>query len=246
MDSDQIVIRKSLLVTCVVGLAALLVGAVAGYFTFAYAFNRGLAQAGTPPGVQVGAAAQPPQIQPIQGKIDVSTDDDPSIGPRDAPIPIVEFSDFQCPYCAKFHTATYSPLMQKYDGKVRFVYRDFPLPGLHSDAEKAAEAANCALLQGQDKYWALNEALYKNQQITGLGLDAIHTMARSISGLDTVALDKCINGGKMADEISKDVQDGGSYGVTATPTFFINGYRLVGAQSLASFSTIIDSLLSAK
>jgi protein-disulfide isomerase len=221
-------------------------GAFAGYLAFAYAFNSGLAQARTMPGVGVDPAGQPSQIQPAQGKIDVSVDDDPSIGPKDAPITIVEFSDFQCPFCADFHAKTYGPLMQKYEGRVRFVYRDFPLTGLHSDAEKAAEAANCALRQGQDKYWALHDAIFKKGPTTGIGLDAIHTMSESISGLDTAALDECVNSGKMADEISRDVQDGGSYGVTGTPTFFVNGYRVVGAQPLANFSMIIDRLLPAK
>src|SRR5437899_1290969 len=137
-------------------------------------------------------------------------------------------------------------VIQRYDGKVRFVYRDLPLNALHSEAEKTAEAANCAVQQGPDKYWALHDAIFKNQRITGIGLAAIATMAKTISGLDTVKLDECIKSGKMADEISKDVQDANSYGVTGTPTFFINGYRLVGAQPLASFSSIIDQLLAAK
>jgi len=172
-------------------------------------------------------------------------DDDPYVGPKNAPVTIVEFSDFQCPFCADFHDKTYGPLMQKYNGKVRFVYRDFPLD-MHPDAEKAAEAANCALQQGPDKYWALHAAIFKNQRVTGVGLAAIATMAKTISGLDTAKLDACIKSGKMADEISKDVQDANSYGVTGTPTFFINGQRLVGARPLASFSSIIDQLLAAK
>ena len=243
-DEDVIVIQRSRFVVAVAGLTGFLIGLGVGYFTFSYAFNRGFALARGVAGVQSVPSVQR-QIQPNQGRIDVSVDDNPYIGPKNAPVTIVEFSDFQCPFCADFHDKTYGPLMQKYDGKVRFVYRDFPLD-MHPDAEKAAEAANCALQQGPDKYWALHAAIFKNQRVTGVGLAAIATMAKTISGLDTAKLDACIKSGKMADEISKDVQDANSYGVTGTPTFFINGYRLVGAQPLASFSSIIDQLLAAK
>src|SRR6266568_1716400 len=242
---EVIVIRRSRFVVAVAGLTGFLIGLALGYFTFSYAFNRGFELARGVAGVQSAPAVQR-QVQPNQGRIDVSVDDDPYVGPKNAPVTIVEFSDFQCPFCADFHDKTYGPLMQKYNGKVRFVYRDFPLTDMHPDAEKAAEAANCALQQGPDKYWALHDAIFKNQRITGIGLAAIATMAKTISGLDTVKLDECIKSGKMADEISKDVQDAISYGVTGTPTFFINGYRLVGAQPLASFSSIIDQLLAAK
>src|SRR5213593_3174286 len=242
---DVIVIRRSRFVVAVAGLTGFLIGLAVGYFTFSYAFNRGFALARGVAGVQ-SAPAVKRQVQPNQGRIDVSVDDDPYIGPKNAPVTIVEFSDFQCPFCADFDDNTYRQLMEKYDGRVRFVYRDFPLSQIHPDAEKAAEAANCALQQGPDKYWALHEAIFKNQRSTGVGLAAIATMAKTISGLDTAKLDQCIKSGKMADEISKDVQDANSYGVTGTPTFFINGQRLVGAQPLASFSSIIDQLLAAK
>jgi len=244
-DEDVIVVQRTRFIVAVAGLACFLIGLVVGYFTFSYAFNRGFALARGVPGVQSVPSAQRQKIQPNEGRIDVSVDDDPYIGPKNAPVTIVEFSDFQCPFCADFYEKTYRPLMQKYDGKVRFVYRDFPLD-LHADAEKAAEAANCAFQQGPDKYWALHDAIFKNQRMTGLGPAAIATMAKTISGLDTVKLDECIKSGKMADEISKDVQDAKSYDVTGTPTFFINGQRLVGAQPLASFSSIIDQLLAAK
>ncbi len=241
---EVIVIRRSRFVVAVAGLTGFMIGLAIGYFTFSYAFNRGFELARGVAGVQSAPAVQR-QVQPNQGRIDVSVDDDPYVGPKNAPVTIVEFSDFQCPFCADFHDKTYGPLMQKYNGKVRFVYRDFPLD-MHPDAEKAAEAANCALQQGADKYWALHAAIFKNQRVTGVGLAAIATMAKTISGLDTAKLDACIKSGKMADEISKDVQDANSYGVTGTPTFFINGQRLAGARPLASFSSIIDQLLAAK
>ena len=168
-------IRRSRFVVAVAGLTGFMIGLAIGYFTFSYAFNRGFALARGVAGVQSAPAVQR-QVQPNQGRIDVSVDDDPYVGPKNAPVTIVEFSDFQCPFCADFHDKTYGPLMQKYNGKVRFVYRDFPLD-MHPDAEKAAEAANCALQQGPDKYWALHAAIFKNQRVTGVGLAAIATMA---------------------------------------------------------------------
>src|SRR5262249_36595852 len=148
--------------------------------------------------------------------------------------------------CADFHTTTYKQLMQKYNGKIRLVYRDFPATRTHPNAEKAAEAANCALQQGTDKFWALYDAMFENQRRTGVGIPSILKMAKSIPGLDTAKLDECIKSGKMAEKISKDVQAGISYSVPGTPTFFINGFRIAGAKPLDTFSKVIDQLLPSR
>src|SRR5207249_1309173 len=180
---EVIVIRRSRFVVAVAGLTGFMIGLAIGYFTFSYAFNRGFALARGGAGVQSAPTVQR-QVQPNQGRIDVSVDDDPYIGPKNAPVTIVEFSDFQCPFCADFDDNTYRQLMEKYDGRVRFVYRDFPLSQIHPDAEKAAEAANCALQQGPDKYWALHEAIFKNQRSTGVGLAAIATKRDNAAKLE--------------------------------------------------------------
>jgi len=246
-DSDVIVIKKSWLITGVVAIAAFLVGGVVGYFAFSYAFNQGsngslaAIQAAIAQQGGTGGGAQPPEPP---ARIDnVSVDDDPSVGPKDAPVKIVEFSDFQCPYCERFEQQTFQPLLDKYGDKIQFVYRDFPLSSIHPDAEKAAEAAECADEQG--KFWDLHNAMFQNQTVTGVGVDAISTMAEEIKGLDVDKFNECISSGKMADEVSKDLQDGTAYGVSGTPTFFINGVRLVGAQPLAAFTTVIDQELTA-
>jgi protein-disulfide isomerase len=241
-DSDDvIVIKKSYLITGVVGISAFLIGAMVGFFAFSFASGRGAFVAEQQPGAiqqpQVAQPTQPPQVVP-----GVSADDDPSIGDEDAPILIVEFSDFQCPYCTRFHQQTLQPLLEQYGDKIRFVYRDYPLTGIHPDALKAAEAAECADEQG--KFWDLHDAMFENQTVTGVGVAAIAGMAENIEGLDVDALNECIESGKYAEEVQKDMTDASSYGVTGTPTFFINGVRLVGAQPLTAFTVIIDQELA--
>jgi protein-disulfide isomerase len=242
-DSDDvIVIKKSYLITGVVGIAAFLVGAMVGYFAFSFAAGRGNS------GVADNGGAIIPQQQVAQPTAQpaivegVTADDDPSIGDEDAPILIVEFSDFQCPYCSRFHAQTLQPLLDEYGDQIRFVYRDYPLTSIHPDAYKAAIASECADEQGL--FWELHDAMFQNQPITGVGLDAISTMAASIDGLDVDALNECIASDKYADEVQKDMTDATSYGVTGTPTFFINGVRLVGAQPLTSFTAIIEQELA--
>jgi hypothetical protein len=110
-------------------------------------------------------------------RLDVSVDDDPFIGPEDAPVTIVEFGDFQCPYCKRFADDTFRDLLEEYEGDIRFVYRDFPLSSIHPDAQRAAEAAECADEQGQ--FWEMHDAIFA-QQPQGLGEEDL-TGQRGIS-----------------------------------------------------------------
>jgi protein-disulfide isomerase len=167
----------------------------------------------------------------------VDTDDDPSVGPADAPITIVEFSDFQCPYCQK-SGATLKEVRRLYGDKIRVVYRDYPGPN-HPQAAPAAEAAQCAGDQGT--FWEYHDALF-NHQATGTGWD-FESLAREL-GLQVGEFSTCLNTGRYREEVRKDLQDGLALGITSTPTFFINGRPLVGAQPLAEFSRLIDPLLS--
>jgi len=168
----------------------------------------------------------------------VSVDDDPSWGPADAPVTVVEFSDFQCPYCARFVTDTYPQIKQQYEGKIRFVFRDFPLSTIHENAEKAAEAAGCANEQG--KFWEYHDILFNNQQ--ALDVASLKNYASQL-GLDTAAFNQCLDSGTRAQEIQKDYQDGISYGVQGTPAFFVNGLLVSGAQPLSVFQSAIDAAL---
>ncbi len=167
----------------------------------------------------------------------VSVDDDPAIGPADAPVTVVEFSDYQCPYCKLWHDQVFSQLIQAYQGKVRFVYRDFPLYGSHPDADPAAQAADCANEQG--KYWEFQELLFDS----GVGSQAYLQYAAQL-GLDADKFQQCISSQKYAAEVKADSDYAATLGVHSTPTFFINGVQVIGAQSFEVFQQMIDQVLA--
>jgi len=169
-----------------------------------------------------------------------SADDDPVLGLKDAPVEIIEFSDFQCPFCGKFFSETLPLLKQKYidTGKAKIIFRDFPL-GFHQFAQKAAEASECADEQG--KYWAMHDKIFGNQ--SALDTASLKKYAQEI-GLDTAKFNACLDSGQFASEVQKDLADGQSYGVSGTPSFFINGISLVGAQPFSAFEQIIESELA--
>jgi protein-disulfide isomerase len=166
----------------------------------------------------------------------VSTDNDPSRGPKDAPVVMIEFSDFNCPYCKKWHAEVYPQLMSTYKDKILFVYRDFPVTSQESYI--AAQAAECANDQG--KFWEFHDALLSGGQ--PLGAEAYTSYAEEL-GLDVKKLTECIDSEKYAQEVQADFQDAAQLGVTGTPTFFINGIVLVGAQPFLQFASVIDSEL---
>ena len=168
----------------------------------------------------------------------VSVDDDPSWGLVDAPVTIIEFSDYQCPFCKRFYDETLPQIQATYEGQARFVYRDFPLTAIHPYAQKAAEASECA--DDQSRFWDYHALLWANQQ--ALDVASLKAYAAQLD-LDTATFDDCLDSGKNAQEVEKDYSDGVSYGVAGTPTFFINGQQLVGAQPFSSFQAIIDALL---
>jgi protein-disulfide isomerase len=167
-------------------------------------------------------------------RVEVSTDDDPVRGGgAGAPVTIVEFSDFQCPYCSKAEGVV-DEVMKKYGDKVRLVYRDYPL-SFHPNAENAAMASECA--QEQGKYWEMHKAMFANQAKL-LATDLVETAGTL--GMDKDKFKACLDTGKFRTEVQKDFQDGQKAGVSGTPTFFINGVMIVGARDVASFTEIID------
>ena len=163
--------------------------------------------------------------------------DGPSKGPSAAPVTIVEFSDFECPYCSKAEE-TVTQVMKHYGDKVRVVYRDFPLP-FHPNAEKAGEAAQCAGDQG--KYWEMHEKLFANQK--ALGVEDLKGHAKAV-GLEQAKFDKCLDSGEKAKVVADHRKAGEKVGVTGTPAFFVNGYQLTGAQPFEAFKEIIDQELA--
>ena len=177
----------------------------------------------------------------------VSTDDDAYLGDKDAPVVIVEFSDFQCPFCRSFWRDTLPLIKSEYidTGKVRFVYRDFPLD-MHPGAMPAAQATECAEEQG--KFWEMHDKIFIEQDKQGggtvqFGADDIKKWAAGI-GLNISALNSCLDSQKYAEEVKKDQNDGQTAGVSGTPAFFINGRLVVGAQPFSVFKTIIDEELA--
>lgn len=166
----------------------------------------------------------------------VSTQGHPAIGPDAAPVTIVEFSDFQCPYCQQ-SVQVLKELRHVYGDKIRLVYRDYPGPN-HPYARQAAQAAQCAGEQG--KFWEYHDLLFERQK-PGQGWD-FAVLAREL-GLQQRAFEDCLHSGRFGDEITKDLQEGLRLGITSTPTFLVNGRPLVGAQPLAAFQALIDRLL---
>jgi len=158
-------------------------------------------------------------------------------GPDDAPIRIVEFSDFQCPYCARMHIVL-DQVLERYPGRVRLEFRDFPL-AMHLQASKAAEAGRCAEAQG--KFWELHDVLFSHQQ--ALQVPDLKKHARD-AGLDARAFEDCLDTGKFAADVKRDQDLGQALDIVGTPTTFINGRLLMGSLSADTFIKVIDEELS--
>lgn len=181
---------------------------------------------------RVAYLVQPPRVR-------VSSDDDPVRGAKNAPVQIVEFSDFQCQYCAQAEPIL-ARLQQVYGDKIAITFRDYPLP-IHPLAVTAAKAANCAARSG--KYWEFHDALFANQ--TDLSRDRILQIGQSL-GLPLDAMAACFDDPATATEIQSDVAEGRRLGVDVTPTFFVNGRMLSGSQTLDHFATVIEDELASR
>lgn len=193
------------------------------------------------------------------GKVSVSIDDDAMIGSKDATVTIIEFSDYQCPFCRKFWTETYPSIKEQYidTGKVNLVFRDFPLVSLHPMAIPSAEAAECvrdlAGDKGDEAYFEMHDKMFGEQNILDGGdrlngpvrttvtytADDLKDWAQEI-GYD---ISSCLDSEKFKSEVQKDLSDGQSSGGTGTPYFIINGNPLSGAYPFEAFQQIIESEL---
>jgi protein-disulfide isomerase len=186
-------------------------------------------------------------IQQAGGVVNVSADDDAVLGNPDAPVTIIEFSDFQCPFCRKFYKETLPQIKKDYilTGKAKLVYRDFPLVQIHPGATPAAEGAECAKEQG--KFWEMHDVIFDEQEKQGSGTiqftaDDVKKWAAKL-GLNTSKFNQCLDSEKYKQEVEKDIADGSAAGVTGTPAIFVNGRLIVGAQPFAAFKVIIDEEL---
>ena len=185
--------------------------------------------------------------------VKISIDDDPIMGNSDAPITIVEFSDFQCPFCARFHTQTLPSILEEYieQGKVKLVFRDFPIQSIHPNALPASVAAECA--NDQNKFREMHDALFEKQnewnKLETTEALSLFSKYASEMQLDQESFDSCLTSGKHIPEIQNDLNDGRDYGVTGTPGFFVGNdqigfVELKGAQPFESFKKVIDAQLN--
>jgi protein-disulfide isomerase len=205
---------------------------------------------------QLGQVLRLLSQRPIQGAaapsgpVRASVADAPFLGRTDAPVTVIEFSDYECPFCQRFFATTLPAIKREYvdAGKVRYVFRDYPLDQLHPRARKAAEAAHCAGEQGQ--YWEMHDALFRSP--AALALPQLVEHARSI-GLDGAKFDECLASGRHAARIERGLTDGAAAGVRGTPGFVIGrttagdvveGTPIRGAQPLETFRRIIDQMLA--
>ncbi|HYA29825.1 MAG TPA: DsbA family protein, partial [Acidobacteriota bacterium] len=158
-------------------------------------------------------------------------------GAEKAPVTIVKFEDFQCPYC-KTVQPTFSELLKRYNGKIRVIHKDLPLDAIHPQARSAAEAARCAGEQG--KFWDYHDKLYS--VAPKLAVEDLKGVAKEV-GLDVASFEQCYNGGKFKGAVQKDLLDGAKLGLNGTPAFFINGREISGAQPVQAFEAMIDEEL---
>ena len=171
-------------------------------------------------------------------RAELSVAGEPFRGSEKAPVTIVKFEDFQCPFCKEVQP-TFNELLSQYDGKIKLVHKDLPLDSLHPRARQAAEAARCAYEQG--KFWDYHDKLYTNSPKASA--DDLKSFAKEV-GLNVDSFDRCFVSGKYKAVVQQDLNEGAQLGLTGTPTFFINGREISGNQPLDAFEAIIDEELA--
>ncbi len=254
-DSGEFVTFKSSHFYSILVVLAFAVGLLLGYVIWGGSKTAPVAVAAEQDQGPIYIEVTPqPTATPLPVVYDIETEGFPSKGPADAPITIVEFSDYQCPFCWRWHVQVYDALMQAYPDQIRFVYRNYPL-SFHQNAFPAAEAALCA--GDQNAYWEYHDLLFDNQEQlnnqagTVLEQSFYNDLAAGLN-LDVTTFELCMTGGKYKDFIEQDMayaaslpaDSTGEAAVGGTPTFFVNGYRLGGAYPLEYFVQIIESELA--
>ena len=163
-----------------------------------------------------------------------------SIGSADAPVTIVELTDYDCPYCRRYYTETFPQIMEKYGDQIRYVVRHFPLVSMHPEAVKAAEAAECAAEDGM--FFEYNDLIMRG--VPSLDVESLKQYGADI-GVNTAAFNRCLDEGAKAALVQQDLRDGYMLGVRGTPNFFVNCYALQGAQPIDVFSAYIEAAMAA-
>ena len=207
--------------------AVLLIAGIIGGFALGFSV-RGPVGVAASDDLTVRSASRTPFV--IEGR--------PFQGPEDALVEFVEFTDYECPFCRRFRETTYPVIRERFDGKVKWVVRNYPLSQIHPNAQLAAEAAECAL--DQNRFWEYHDLLFARYD--RLGRAELKSHAREL-GLDGDQFDSCLDSGEKQPVVQSDLRDGFRFGVTGTPTFFINGQVVVGAQGPDLVSAFIEVAL---
>jgi protein-disulfide isomerase len=256
-NSDTISIKRNTLIRlAVVGIAALMIASFLGGYNLGGGgrVTTVIEKNGSQSAVQsleqtqqqLGASKAPVKVS------SVSLDNAPIQGKLDAPVTFIEFSDFQCPFCGSFFSESYHQLVSMYvdTGKVKLVYKQFPQVSVHPNAREAALASECANEQG--KFWPYYDTFFGNQTTwANLNLTQAASTFKKYAAeikLNSDRFNSCLDSSKYSSIVDKDLQEGSTYGVDSTPTFYVgndrNGYtQLVGAQPFSSFQLVIDRLV---
>jgi protein-disulfide isomerase len=236
--SGMLQFRRSSLYAALLPLA-FVTGLAAGYIFWGrdQATSQVVAQVDPAQVDPANQVAAPPDLRAQQGQVrlEIDEDDDPVIGAADAAITIIEFSDYRCPFCKRFRNETFDQLFEAYPDQIRFIYRDFPVVG----GFEAALASECA--DDQEAYWPYHDLLFSDGY-PELNREAFLGYAEELE-LDLDAFTSCLDDQQFADEVESDARYAAGLGVTGTPTFFINGIPIVGAQPFEVFAQIIDAEL---
>jgi protein-disulfide isomerase len=204
--------------------------------------GRGIAAAGSPTAYAPTAApTAQPQAPTNYGPVaEVDTNRDHVLGPTNAKVTLIEYSDFQCPYCSR-HLPTLQQIMTQYPNDVRLVYRHFPLSQIHPQAQKAGEAAECvAKLGGNNAFWSMHDKLFENQAT--LGTETYKRLAGEV-GVNVDQFTTCLDSGEMTQRVTQDYASGNDAGVAGTPGTFVNGVLIEGAQDISAFQAEISRIL---
>ncbi len=203
-----------------------------------------LAAGGSNDGAKVAAAAPAPSpsaandqpapaaspVKPVDEKTDHIR------GNKDAKVTLIEYSDFECPFCLR-HLDTINQLLANYKNDVRLIYRHFPLQSLHPEAQKAAEASECAALQG--KFWEMHDKIFEANTAGNMGVQRWKDAAKEL-GLDVNKFNTCLDSGEASARVAQDQQEGGAAGISGTPGTFVNGKLVEGAVPFATFKSIVE------
>ncbi|HUV42458.1 MAG TPA: DsbA family protein [Patescibacteria group bacterium] len=237
--------KERSLTTIIIFVLALIVAFLIGMFVMRFLGQGGEGKK------EIAQASPAPQAAQEQGEVlgeeqikKIESGGAAVKGEENAPVTIVEFSEYQCPYCGKYVMESYPQILEEYGDQIRYIFHDFPLQ-FHAHAQKMAEAARCAGDQGQ--YWQMHNLIFENQEEWSgkESVDAdIDNFVSQLNLLNKAEFDTCLDSGKYTQVIETDRDLGLEVGVQGTPTFFINGQMLVGAVPFSNFKTIIEAELA--